>query len=71
DMPGAFAAFGYHGNGVAMASEAGRLVADMVAGKTPDLPRIVTEFPPKFPLPGLRRLYLRAATMQYALRDAL
>lgn len=71
DMPGAFAAFGYHGNGVAMASEAGRLVADMTAGKTPDLPRIVTEFPPEFPLPGLRRLYLRAATMQYAIRDAL
>ncbi len=71
DMPGAFAAFGYHGNGVAMASEAGRLVADMIAGKTPDLPRIVTEFPREFPLPGLRRLYLRAATMQYAVRDAV
>ena len=31
-LPGAFAAFGYHGNGVSMASWAGARVADLAAG---------------------------------------
>ena len=36
DMPGAFAALSYHGNGVAMASHAGAILADLARGCRPD-----------------------------------
>ena len=36
DMPGAFTSLCYHGNGVAMATYAGALLADLAQGKTPD-----------------------------------
>ena len=35
---GMFAGLAYHGNGVAMGSYAGRLLADLAQGRTPDLP---------------------------------
>ncbi|MBZ0130955.1 MAG: FAD-binding oxidoreductase [Rhodobacteraceae bacterium] len=70
-LPGAFAAYGYHGNGVAMASAVGRALGDMAAGRTPDLPAILKADPGRFPLPILRRNYLRAAYVKYRLEDAL
>lgn len=33
-MPGAFAGFGYHGNGVVMASYSGAILSDLVTGTT-------------------------------------
>lgn len=71
DLPGAYAAFGYHGNGVAMASKAGRMVADMVAGRKGELPSILRADSGRFPLPMFRRNYLRAAYVKYRLEDAL
>ena len=38
DMPGAFAAMAYHGNGVAMGTYAGGLLADLVQGRKPRHP---------------------------------
>jgi len=67
--PGMFAAFGYHGNGVAMGSYAGRKLADLVAGEAAELPAIMATPLRRFMLPGLRRGYIRAAYVKYSLQD--
>ncbi|MGB1034299.1 MAG: NAD(P)/FAD-dependent oxidoreductase [Primorskyibacter sp.] len=71
DMPGVFAGFGYHGNGVAMASHTGRLLADLVRGQTPDAayPALMTQTPRRFPLGKARRLLLKPAYKIAAWRD--
>lgn len=65
--PGAWAAMAYHGNGVATGSWAGARIADLVAGARPEsvLPAILRQRMPRFPLPGLRPVYLRAAYALY------
>ena len=65
--PGLYAAFGWHGNGVAAASLAGAEVARLIAGAPARLPALITTTPRRFPLP--RKLALRAAYAAYALRD--
>ncbi|GGH47121.1 oxidoreductase [Frigidibacter albus] len=67
--PGLFAAFGWHGNGVAAASLGGAEVARLIVGAPTTLPALLTTPPRRFPLPSLRRLALRAAYTAYALRD--
>lgn len=71
DLPGTFAAFGYHGNGVSMASWAGARVADLAAGAmtSADLPPLLARAPGRFPLPGLRRRFLAPAYAWYGWRD--
>lgn len=61
DDPHTFFGFGYHGNGVNTATWAGRQLADwMGRGAAPDdLPRLARELPKRYPLPVLRRAYLR------------
>jgi glycine/D-amino acid oxidase-like deaminating enzyme len=61
----------YHGGGVAMASWCGRTVADLVAGRAriDDLPAVIRQPLPTFPLAGLRRWYLRAAYLGYHVTD--
>ncbi len=56
-MKGAFTALSYHGNGVAMASYAGALLADQVLGKTTARlhPKIMQSPPKRFPLGRFRR----------------
>jgi glycine/D-amino acid oxidase-like deaminating enzyme len=56
-----FFGFGYHGNGVNTATWAGKQLADWIArGKAPDdLPGFARELPRRYPLPALRRAYLR------------
>ena len=71
-MPGGYAALAYHGNGVAFGSYAGRLVADLMAGvdgAARRVPRIVARPLRRFPLPLLRRIYLKAAYSGYGWRD--
>lgn len=70
DMPGVFAGFGYHGNGVAMATHAGRILAALVRGAAPDAayPDAVRTPPPRFPLGRFRRALLRPA---YLLAETL
>ncbi|ASP19971.1 gamma-glutamylputrescine oxidoreductase [Antarctobacter heliothermus] len=61
DQTGLFAAMGYHGNGVAMGSYAGRLVADTILGTTVEGPDWLSTPPPRFPLGRYRRLLLAPA----------
>ncbi len=58
---GLFAALGYHGNGVAMGSYAGRLVGDLARGTDPDLPYpdAMRAKPWRFPLGRHRRVLLK------------
>ncbi|QFT82941.1 Gamma-glutamylputrescine oxidoreductase [Roseovarius sp. THAF27] len=71
ELPGGFAAFGYHGNGVSMGSYAGRLLADLVRGETPDMPypAPLSHKPRKFPLGRFRRMLMRPAYLHYAWLD--
>jgi len=59
-MKGAFTSLCYHGNGVAMGSYAGALLADLVQGKKPSHlhPAIMQRPHKKFPLGRLRRATL-------------
>jgi len=61
DEPGIFFGFGYHGNGVNTATWTGRQLADWIGrGRpAPDLPAIVRGLPRRYPMPVLRRAYLR------------
>ena len=65
--PGLWAAMAYHGNGVATGSWAGARIADLVAGASAEntLPAILRQQMPRFPLPQLRPVYLRAAYALY------
>ncbi len=67
--PGLFAAFGWHGNGVAAASLAGRKAAALLAGGGTRIPALMRKPPPRFPLAALRRRVLPLSYAFYALRD--
>ncbi|MEM7733694.1 MAG: FAD-binding oxidoreductase [Pseudomonadota bacterium] len=71
DMPGGFAAFAYHGNGVSMGSYSGALLADLVQGKTPEgpYPAQMRHEPRRFPLGRFRRLLMKPAYWAYAMKD--
>lgn len=72
EMQGAYATLAWHGNGVAMASYAGKLVADLMAGAEgagEAIPAMMRSEPARFPLAGLRRHYLKAAYVGYGLKD--
>ncbi|PVA10803.1 FAD-dependent oxidoreductase [Pelagivirga sediminicola] len=58
-MPGAFTALSYHGNGVAMATYAGALLADLAQDRTPGntYPRIMQSPPKRWPLGRFRRAW--------------
>ena len=65
-MDGAWAALAYHGNGVAMGSYAGALVADLIRGHAPGRPFPEAMKAPlaRFPLAPLRRsLFAGAGTV--------
>ena len=71
DLPGAFAGFAYHGNGVAMGSYTGAVLADLVQGKTPRHPHpaVMQADAPRFPLGRFRRALLPAGYALAGLRD--
>ena len=71
DEPGAYFALAYHGNGVALGSWAGRAVARQIGEGREDAPEMLRRPPPRFLLPALRPLYLRAAYVKFGLEDAL
>lgn len=60
ELPGAFTALSFQGNGVAMGSHAGTILADLAQGKTPVsmYPEIMRKPPRRFPLGRLRRAWL-------------
>ncbi len=59
-MPGAFAGMSYHGNGVAMASYSGAVLADLALGRQPNrrYPKAMKTPPGRFPLGQFRRATL-------------
>lgn len=71
DLPGAYAGFAYHGNGVAMGSYTGALLADLVQGKPTRLPHptVMRADAPRFPLGRFRRALLPAGYALAGLRD--
>ncbi|MEP2717358.1 FAD-binding oxidoreductase, partial [Pseudophaeobacter sp.] len=70
DHQGLFAGLCYHGNGVAMGSYAGRLLADLVQGKQPDLPYSpVMQGMKRFPFGRARRLVMPPAYALLSLMD--
>ncbi len=58
-IPGAFTALSYHGNGVAMATYAGALLADLAQDRAPrhNYPRIMQNPPERWPLGRFRRAW--------------
>lgn len=68
-MTGMFAAFGYHGNGVAMGSHSGKLAADLIAGNSTGIPALMAKEPRRFPLGKNRRLLMRPAYLAAELLD--
>ncbi len=64
-----FAALAYHGSGVAMGSWAGKQVANMIAGYGTNIPAPMRQRSRPFPLPRLRRHYLKAAYAWYGWQD--
>ena len=69
DRPGLYAAFGWHGNGVSAASLAGRRIAHAMAGRPNPAPALMQRPPRRFPLPALRRSWLRLAYIAYGIAD--
>jgi len=72
--PSVWFAYGYHGNGVATATWAGRTVARLMTGANRDLagvPAPIRGLPGRFPLGRWRTLLLRAAYLHYRVKDAL
>ncbi|MCL3881331.1 FAD-binding oxidoreductase [Marivita sp. GX14005] len=71
DMPGVYAALGYHGNGVAMASYCGTRIADQLLGRPAQgpFPQFLTAPPRRFPLGRFRRALLAPAYAGAALMD--
>jgi glycine/D-amino acid oxidase-like deaminating enzyme len=71
EMPGVFAGYGFHGNGVAMGSYTGRLLADLARGRVPELPwpEAMRRQPRRFPLGRFRRAALVPAYAAMGWRD--
>lgn len=65
-------AISYHGNGVAMATFAGAILADLARGATPPLyPALMRDAPPRIPLGRFRRVAMPVAYAARAITDAL
>ncbi|MEP1931612.1 MAG: FAD-binding oxidoreductase [Roseibium sp.] len=71
EMDGIYAAMGWHGSGVAVASISGEKIAGLITGAVSpqDLPSAIQMPFKRFPLPALRKLYLQGAYWWYGLRD--
>lgn len=71
DLPGAFTGFAFHGNGVAMGSYTGALLADLVQDRPTRLPHptVMQASAPRFPLGRFRRALLPAGYAMAGLRD--
>lgn len=72
-LPNAYAGFAYHGNGVAMGSYTGALLADLALGRTPGrrYPAIMRAPAKRFPLGRFRRAIMPAIYAMAGIRDRL
>lgn len=67
---GVYASYAYHGNGVAMGSYCGALLAEQITGKsTLRLPKVISTPPPRPPGGRYRRLAMYPAYLGYRLSD--
>lgn len=71
DQPGMFAAFAYHGNGVAMGTYCGRALAREVLDRQTELPAPIAQPPGRFPLGFWRRALMPPAYAAMAIADRL
>ena len=71
-MQNAWAGLAYHGNGVAMGSYSGKILAGMVLGdhKLPKAPTIMTQSLERFELPRIRRHFLKPLYYLVHLKDS-
>ena len=58
EMPNAFAGFGWHGNGIAMGTYAGKTLASMAIGDQLDVPEVLKRKPIRMPFGSRRRIIL-------------
>lgn len=58
EMPNAFAGFGWHGNGIAMGTYAGKLLAGLASGNGATIPSVMRELPSKLPFGKHRKIIL-------------
>ena len=65
----AWAGFAYHGNGVAMGSFTGQLLAGLVLGRPSVVPKAMQIVPPRFALGRLRRVWMPFVYAGAALAD--
>lgn len=72
-MPGAFAGFAYHGNGVAMGSYTGALLADLALDRAPQhrYPALMQAAAKRFPLGRFRRAIMPTIYAMAGVRDRL
>lgn len=70
-LPGVFAGMAYHGNGVAMGSYTGRLLADLAQGRRPDLPYPGFMATPmgRFPFGPARRVIMPPVYLGLRIKD--
>ncbi|WP_417679225.1 NAD(P)/FAD-dependent oxidoreductase [Pseudodonghicola sp.] len=70
-MPGVFAGLAYHGNGVAMGSYAGSLLAALAQGRRPDTPypEFMSQPMGRFPFGRFRRIVMPPAYLAYFFKD--
>lgn len=73
DWENAWTGLAYHGNGVAMGSLTGALLAEMALGRRrhEDLPAIMRAPLRRFPLPRLRMAYIKGAYAAWDLAEAI
>lgn len=73
DWENAWTAAAYHGNGVAMGSYAGKLLADLAVGdlKQNELPAIMRGPLRRFPLPRLKMAYIKGYYVAWDIAEAL
>lgn len=72
DMPGVWAGFAYHGNGVAMGVHAGATLAALASGEQPDhYPELMAQPAAGFPLGRLRRAFMPGIYAALKAADAL
>lgn len=69
NQPGLYAGFGYHGNGVAMGTLSGKVLADLASGKAPETPGFMQSAPNPFPFKRARRLIMPAVYAGLKLAD--
>ncbi len=69
DMPGAFAGFAFHGNGVAMGTYSGQALAKLALGDQARLPPFMAKPPRRFPFGRWRRAVMPPAYALMGLMD--